>query len=121
MKTNKFRSLFMVAALLGSLLTAGLTKVAVAQDYRIYRVEAFSTRTFHVSYGRGETAEVAIIGDGDNDLDIYVYDSAGRLVTYNEGDADQEYVRWRASYSGKYKVKIVNRGHVWSKFAILWR
>ena len=121
MKSKLFRSALMVAVAFAGSLAGGFANEAHAQSGRLYRVEAFSSRTFTMDCSRGETTEIGIVGDGDNDLDLYVYDQDGRLLAYDEDSTDRCYVRWTARAAGRYLVKVVNRGRVYSEFAMVLR
>ena len=44
------------------------------------RVMAFSTDTFTEVFRAGERARVVVDGDGDTDLDVFVYDENGNLI-----------------------------------------
>jgi hypothetical protein len=57
----------------------------------------------------GQWAEVGVMGDGDTDLDLYVYDPVGRLVGYDDDETDDCLVRFYARMTGTYKIKVVNR------------
>src|SRR5271165_5042873 len=57
----------------------------------------------------GHLAEVAVIGDGDTDLDLYVFDPAGRLVGKDDDETDRCYVRFFPRTTGIYTIKVVNR------------
>ena len=49
-------------------------------------VKAKGTDVYHISFRAGQTAVVTVIGDGDTDLDLYVYDENGNLI-----DKDVDY------------------------------
>ena len=44
------------------------------------RVEARSIDFYNITFEGGELAQVLVDGDGDTDLDLYVFDSEGNLV-----------------------------------------
>src|SRR5262249_7735495 len=121
MKTRSLRLTLLLAALIVGNTINSLASAAQAQEYRIYRIEAFGVRSFTINYERGETAEVGVVGDGDNVLNLYVYDQFGRLLAYDEDNSDKCYVRWTPSYTGRYVIKIINRGRVYSDFALIYR
>ena len=64
-------------------------------------------------------AEVVVSGDGDTDLDLYVYDSNGNLIAKDDDYTDGCYVRWRPSWTGRFIIKIVNRGPVYNKYVLM--
>lgn len=82
-------------------------------------VNGNSTDTYHISFIANELAEVLVSGDGDTDLDLYVYDSNGNLIAKDADYTDDCYVRWVPKWTGKFIVKIVNRGPVFNRYVIL--
>lgn len=78
-----------------------------------------STDTYEVSFIEGKLAEIALEGDGDTDLDLYVYDSNGNLIAQDEDYTDKCYVSWVPKWTGRYIVKIVNRGPISNNYIML--
>lgn len=78
------------------------------KDYNIYTVKFWSN----------ELAEVCISGDGDTDLDLYVYDSRGNLIGSDTDYSDDCVVRWVPAWTGEFTIKVVNRGALYNNFAI---
>lgn len=83
------------------------------------RVNARSYYAFYITYKGGEQAILSIIGDGDTDLDFYVYDMDGNLLGSDEDYTDQAYFVWTPRYNTRYRVKVVNRGGVYNVFRII--
>ena len=83
-----------------------------------YRIGAEETRNFTVRFYAGEKAYVGLEGDGDTDLDVYIYDPYGRLVTQNENNTDVASVNWSAAYTVTYTIKIINRGNIYNDFYV---
>ncbi len=82
-------------------------------------VNGNSTDTYNISFIANELAEILVSGDGDTDLDLYVYDSNGNLIAKDEDYTDDCYVRWVPAWTGRFIVKIVNRGPVYNRYALL--
>lgn len=82
-------------------------------------VNGNSTDTYQISFVANELAEILVSGDGDTDLDLYVYDSNGNLIASDRDYSDDCYVRWVPRWTGRYIVKIVNRGPVYNRYALL--
>lgn len=82
-------------------------------------VNGSSTDTYQISFIAGELAEILVSGDGDTDLDLYVYDSNGNLIEQDSDYSDDCYVCWVPKWTGRYIVKIVNRGPVYNRYVIL--
>lgn len=77
------------------------------------------TDNFSVSFVKGYIAEVALSGDGDTDLDLYVYDSNGNLIAADTDYTDDCYVSWVPAWTGRYTIKVVNRGRVANKYVLI--
>jgi hypothetical protein len=73
--------------------------------------------TYYVTFRAG-MAEVAIVGDGRTDLDIFVYDMQGRLVAQGIGPTDIESVRWSVPRPGTYRIVVVNLGNIGNRYAL---
>jgi hypothetical protein len=81
-------------------------------------VLARSTDVYHVSFRAGEMAVVTVIGDGDTDLDLYVYDAFGNLVGSDEDLTDTCVVSFLPPRTGVYTIRVVNRGNVYNNYTI---
>lgn len=82
-------------------------------------VKGNCTDTYQVSFIANYLAEIAISGDGDTDLDLYVYDSNGNLIASDTDYSDDCYVSWVPKWTGRFVVKVVNRGPVYNRYVIL--
>jgi hypothetical protein len=78
-----------------------------------------SVTYFERFYG-GELATVSIVGDGDTDLDIFVYDAQGRLVAQGVGPTDIESVSWfvPGNQIQTYRIVVRNLGGVWNRYTM---
>ncbi len=85
----------------------------------IEKVRANSTDTYTINFIGGRLAEIVVSGDGDTDLDLYVYDSSGNLIEKDDDYTDDCYVSWYPKWTGKFIVKVVNRGGVWNEYVIV--
>lgn len=89
---------------------------------RVYTTRTVSARrnySFYITYRGGYRANLSIIGDGDTDLDFYIYDSRGNLVGSDTDYSDQAYFYWTPRYDTRYRVKVVNRGNVYNVFRVI--
>ena len=84
------------------------------------RVHANSRYTDYILFRGNELAEVAVLGDGDNDLDLYVYNENGELVGSDTDYTDRCYVSFYPYYTKSYKVVVINRGRsVYSDYILM--
>jgi hypothetical protein len=83
------------------------------------QVLANSTDVFHVTFSGGSQATVAISGDGDTDLDLYVYDENGNLVASDLSTSDTAAVSWTPAWTGDFRIEVKNRGSVYNAYSIL--
>lgn len=88
-----------------------------SRDYSA--VNGNSHLDYSASFVANELAEILVSGDGDTDLDLYVYDSNGNLIVKDTDYSDDCYVRWIPAWTGRYTIRIVNRGPVYNRFVIL--
>lgn len=88
-----------------------------SRDYAAVNGKSYTDYT--ASFVANQLAEVLVSGDGDTDLDLYVYDSNGNLIASDTDYSDDCYVRWVPAWTGRYTIRIVNRGPVYNRFVIL--
>lgn len=88
-----------------------------SRDYAAVNGNSYIDYT--ASFVANELAEVLVSGDGDTDLDLYVYDSNGNPIASDTDYSDDCYVRWVPAWTGRYTIRIVNRGPVYNRFVIL--
>lgn len=79
-----------------------------------WRIPAYGSREFTWTFTGGEVAEILFDGDNDTDLDFYVYDTNGNLLTSNTDYTDRAYFRWVPSYTKKYIFRVENLGSVYN-------
>lgn len=82
------------------------------------RVNAHSTDTYRIRFVGGRTARIAVIGDGDTDLDLYVYDNNGNFIASDEDYSDNCVVSFTPRWTGTFIVKIKNRGSVYNNYVL---
>lgn len=83
------------------------------------RVYGKSYTDYQIKFWASEVAEIAVVGDGDTDLDLYVYDERGNLITSDTDYTDQCICRWIPAWTGTFTVRIVNRGTVYNEYVIV--
>jgi hypothetical protein len=87
--------------------------------YETTRVNAFGTDRFNaIMFRGGEEAIVTVSGDGDTDLDLYVYDSNGNLVASDDDGTDQCIATWTPRWTGRFYIHVKNRGEVYNRYVL---
>jgi hypothetical protein len=86
--------------------------------FRRFTVSSNCYQTFTVNCYGGEVTRVIVRGDGDTDLDLYVYDENGNLIASDTDLTDQCMVAFRPYWTGPFTVKIVNRGGLSNRYSI---
>ncbi|PWG65808.1 hypothetical protein [Sediminicurvatus halobius] len=85
-----------------------------------FRVLARSTDVFNnVYFDGGRTASVSIRGDGDTDLDLYVYDENGNEICASVSYSDRETCTWRPRWTGPFRIEVANLGGVWNGYRMV--
>jgi hypothetical protein len=82
------------------------------------QVEAYSTDAYELRFQAGQPAAIDVIGDGDTDLDCFVYDANGHLIDWDEGVTDQCMLRWSPAWTGAFHLHIRNRGQVYNGYVL---
>ncbi len=105
-----------------ALVKAGVTGARGASGgpkYQVTQVSAGSTDQYNVEFRGGESAEIAVSGDGDTDLDLWVYDEFNNLVASDAGSTDTAYVSWTPRWTGTFRVEVQNRGAVYNQYVLI--
>ena len=92
----------------------GVIPAAKAWDWGVTIVRPGMTDILPAKIFAGNWVAIGLVGDGDTDLDLYVYDPFGRLVGYDDDRTDHCLVRFYARYTGTYTIKVVNQSHLFS-------
>ena len=99
--------------------TASLTNLTMG-GYGNYTIPAFSTQTHRIWLNPGY-AEIGISGDGDTDLDLYIYDGYGNQVDRRNNYGDDEYAAVSIARGGYFKVIVKNLGGVYNDYVLAVR
>ncbi len=86
--------------------------------YTCATVYAGQTDTYRQSFYGGSFAEIAVIGDGDTDLDLFVYDENGNLIVRDDTYSGDCYVSFNPRWTGLFIIKVVNRGRVYNNYCL---
>jgi hypothetical protein len=73
-------------------------------------VRSNSTDIFRIAFRGGEPAAVFISGDGDSDLDLWIYDENGNLICRANSRRDDEGCRWNPRWTGPFRIEVRNLG-----------
>lgn len=83
------------------------------------RVLAGYTDTWTIRFRGGEPAYVVVSGDGDTDLDLYVYDENGNFITSDTDRTDDCVVAFNPRWTGTFYIKIKNLGRVYNRYVLV--
>lgn len=81
-------------------------------------VRAYSTDVYHMTFVGREWEVLFVSGDGSTDLDLYVYDESGYLVAKDDDNTDDCVVRFIPRWTGRFTVKVVNRGKYANRYTL---
>ena len=84
--------------------------------WHLDRVRAGYTDIYRIAFSGGRFAEVVVSGDGDTDLDLYVYDEHGNEVCRDADYSDQTYCGWVPLWTGTFRIEIENLGSVYNVY-----
>jgi hypothetical protein len=82
------------------------------------RVPARMSHTYNMRFWAGDYASIAVSGDGDTDLDLFVYDELGNLIASDIDGTDECVVTWMPAWTGNFRVEIHNLGYVSNVYSI---
>jgi len=96
------------------------TRGRVAQPIIVHgRAPAYTSQTYTWQFYGGEIARVAVSGDGDTDLDLYVYDANDNLITSDTGRSDDCIACWVPRWTATFYIKVVNLGSVCNEYVLV--
>ena len=81
-------------------------------------VKANTTDVYNITFRGGEYARITVNGDGDTDLDLYVYDENGNLIDSDTDRTDYCVATFTPKWTGTFKVKIKNLGNVYNRYRL---
>jgi hypothetical protein len=80
--------------------------------------DAYSVVRYHDVFYGGQRATIRVCGDGDTDLDLFVYDEHGHLIASDTDSSDYCVVTFVPRWSGRFEIVVKNLGHVYNRFTI---
>ncbi len=109
----------MAVVLLGGLAGGIMEAGVVGGPKRISdRIKGYATDAYELDFQGGEQAIVELRGDGDTDLDLYVYDANGQLVASDTRRTDQCLATWTPRATGTFTVKVKNLGSIHNRYVL---
>jgi hypothetical protein len=115
-QTSKSLVLSAAALLTVSTADAGRVDGPVADSDR---VNANGEVSYTEAFKGGDPAAVAVSGDGDTDLDLFIYDEADELVVSDTDLSDQCIVAWVPTKTQRYRIVIKNLGDVYNAYKMI--
>lgn len=118
---------FMLKKVIGSLaLLAGLVLcvgsanagVVPGPQHAYGTVAAGSSNSYVLNLRGGTQARIAVSGDGDTDLDCYLYDQNGSEVDRDDDSTDECRLVNTPLWTGPFQLVIKNRGSVYNEFEL---
>jgi hypothetical protein len=97
-------------------LGAATRGAAIGPQEGVALLNGNSNITYKLPFKAGQDAYIYVSGDGSTDLDLYIYDEKGNLISYDERDSDECEVLWRPKWTGAFIIKVVNRGRASNRF-----
>jgi hypothetical protein len=86
---------------------------------RLDSVLSHSTDVYRWTFRGGEHAAVGVVGDGDTDIDLYVYDGNGNYIGSDTDITSQCLVEWTPRWTGTFIIMVKNLGSVYSDYLIV--
>ena len=110
-----------LAAYIDSVAKRGLASAGTTggPKYALTRVNGAFTDVYEITFTGGEIAEIAIGGDGDTDLDLWVFDEFNNYVASDTSSTDNAYVTWTPRWTGKFRVEVRNHGVVHNQYVFV--
>ena len=123
----KHIALAAIAALIVSVFSANAgnaikqTEAEIRSTYlqRHSSVSAHDSDSWTITLVKDEYTLITVIGDGDTDLDIYLYDENGNLIDKDIDDSDNCVVEVTPKWSGKFTLKVKNLGNVYNNYTLI--
>ncbi len=82
------------------------------------RVLANSNDIYEIPFRGGMPARIVVDGDRDTDLDLFVYDENGNLITADTDSTDICIVNWTPRWTGNFRVEVHNLGRVYNVYTL---
>lgn len=107
-----------LASQLQNRLTSGAKGAVGGPRSTVDRILSNTTDIWEINFRGGERGSIRVDGDGDTDLDCYVYDSAGTMIAYDNDLTDYCVLDWYQSSTGTIRLEIRNLGDVYNQYIL---
>jgi hypothetical protein len=106
----------------------GLIEDAMAESSRgriggavswLSRLPAGQTDVWEVPFYGNSYAEIAVVGDGDTDLDVAITDENGNVFCYDVSWSDSLYCDFTPAWDGYFYVTVQNMGRVRNSYYLM--
>ncbi|WP_225029078.1 hypothetical protein [Xinfangfangia pollutisoli] len=74
---------------------------------------------WEIPYYGNSYAEIAVVGDGDANLDLTITDENGNVICYDVSPSDQVYCDWVPAWDGYFYVTVENKGNKRNTYYLL--
>lgn len=74
------------------------------------RLDGGAVDVWDIAFYGNSLAELAVLGDGDSDLDLQVTDENGNEVCRDDSPTDKIYCDWVPAWNGQFKITVENTG-----------
>jgi 4-amino-4-deoxy-L-arabinose transferase-like glycosyltransferase len=96
--------------------TLGSTRGAIAHRDS---VGARNYDDYVINFYSGQVARVGIVGDGDTDVDLFVFDQNGNEIARDDDRSAECLVQFTPRWTGPFRVRVVNNGYVYSNYILM--
>lgn len=86
---------------------------------QLSRLRAGHTDIWTIPYYGGRLAQVAVLGDGDADLDMVVTDENGNTICIDRSYSDQVICEWVPAWDGYFVVGVKNMGRIRNSYFLM--
>jgi hypothetical protein len=84
-------------------------------------VDAYSSVTYTEYLSAGELTTVYVSGDGDTDLDLFIYDENGVLIDSDTDYGDECVATVVPNWTGRFTIVVRNLGSVYNRYTLnIW-
>ncbi len=95
----------------------GPVRGAIGEEkYSFDMIKGYTTDTYKVKFKENKKAVVQVKGVGLTDLDLYIYDKNGHLITSDTSDSDNCECTWVPKWTGEFTIRIKNRGGFYNMY-----